>query len=296
MNLNKCLLTHNSCYAAGQTIVPGGIIIHSTGADNTSISRYVQPREDEAQYAENLSRLGVNRYANHWNFSNAEWQAKYGSKLNKCVHAFVGRLADGTLASYQTLPWNMLGWHAGGSANRTFTSMEICEDGLTDADYFAAAYGEATELAAYLCGLYGLDPMADGVILGHCEAAARGMASSHADPHNWFLRFGKSMDSFRADTAALMVAGSGETPSAQEQPDGGANIIYRVQVGAYRIRENADGMKSKLLADGYSAAITAADGVWRVQAGAFTAKENAEALRGRLTDDGYAAIVVRTAL
>lgn len=31
MNLHKLLLTQNACYLAGQTIVPKGIMVHSTG-------------------------------------------------------------------------------------------------------------------------------------------------------------------------------------------------------------------------------------------------------------------------
>ena len=84
------------------------------------------------------------------------------SGTNACVHAFIGKLADGSVASVQTLPWNMRGWHAGNgttrpSANNTHISFEICEDDLTDRDYFNQVYQEAVELTAYLCGLYGLD-------------------------------------------------------------------------------------------------------------------------------------------
>ena len=46
----------------------------------------------------------------------------------------IGKLADGTVTTYQTLPWDHRGWHAGGSANDTHLSFEICEDDLTDAD------------------------------------------------------------------------------------------------------------------------------------------------------------------
>ena len=95
-----------------------------------------------------------------------------------CVHGFIGKLADGTVATYQTLPWDYRGWHAGGSANDTHISFEICEDDLTDADYLDKVYNEAVDLCVYLCGLYGLT---EQDIICHCEGHDLGIASNHAD-------------------------------------------------------------------------------------------------------------------
>ena len=53
-----------------------------------------------------------------------------------------------------------------------------------------------------LCKQYGLDPLADGVVICHQEGYRRGIASNHGDVLHWFPRFGKSMDDFRADVAA----------------------------------------------------------------------------------------------
>ena len=127
------------------------------------------------------------------------------SGVGACVHAFIGRLADGSIASYQTLPWNWRGWHCGsgrsGSANNTHISFEICEDGLDDREYFDAVYREAVELTAHLCELYGLDPLEDGVVICHSEGYRRGVASNHGDVMHWFPKFRKNMDGFRADVS-----------------------------------------------------------------------------------------------
>ena len=127
------------------------------------------------------------------------------SGVGACVHAFIGRLADGSIASYQTLPWNWRGWHCAsgrnGSANNTHISFEICEDGLDDREYFDAVYREAVELTAHLCELYGLDPLEDGVVICHSEGYRRGVASNHGDVMHWFPKFGKNMDGFRADVS-----------------------------------------------------------------------------------------------
>lgn len=193
MNLHKQLLTKNECYTRGVSITPIGVMVHSTGANNPNLKRYVQPDD---------GLLGTNNAGNHFN------QFRPGGR-KVCVHAFIGKLADGTIATYQTLPWAMRGWHSGtgskGSANNMgYIGFEICEDGLTDPAYFKKVYREAVELTAYLCKLYKLDPKKDGVIICHSEGHKRGIASNHEDVMHWFPKHGKSMDTFRADVVKEM--------------------------------------------------------------------------------------------
>lgn len=189
MKLIKCILTNNDCYKAGKTIKPKGVMVHSTGANNTNIRRYVQP---------NIEGIGKNLYGNHWNKSGT----------GKCVHAFIGKLNDGSIATVQTLPWNHRGWHAGsgriGSANDTHISFEICEDGLKDKTYLDKVYKEAVELTAMLCKEYDLDPMKDGVVICHNEGYKRGIASGHSDVLHWWPKHNKDMDDFRDDVKKAM--------------------------------------------------------------------------------------------
>ena len=198
MKLLNCLFTQNRCYKNGSKIIPKGIMVHSTGCNNPNLKRYVQPSVDDVNYNTLISQLGKNNGGTAWNNSNA----------NVCVHAFIGKLANGEIATVQTLPWDYRGWHCGkgtkGSRNSSHISFEICEDGLTDTTYFNKVYKEAVEFTAYLCQLYNLDPLKDGVIIGHYEGYQRGIASNHADPRNWFPRFGKNMDTFRHDVAIKM--------------------------------------------------------------------------------------------
>jgi N-acetylmuramoyl-L-alanine amidase len=237
VNLKTLLFVNNPCFKTGRSIVPKGIMVHSTGANNPTLKRYVGPDD---------GLLGKNLYNNHWN------QDKPGMR-QVCVHAFIGKLADGSIATYQTLPWNHRGWHAGGSANNTHISFEICEDGLTDAAYFSAVYREAAELCAFLCKQYNLDPAKDGVLIGHYEGYRRGIANNHADPGHWFPRFGKSLDSFRADVKALLAGSEVPEPSAPEVPAlAEPKKLYRVQVGAYSVKANAEAMLAKLKAAGFT--------------------------------------------
>jgi hypothetical protein len=205
MNLQKLIFVNNACYKAGRTITVKGIMVHSTGANNPTLRRYVGPDD---------GRLGPNQYNNHWNQDKPD-----GRQV--CVHGFIGKLLDGSVATYQTLPWNHRGWHGGsgskGSVNDTHIGFEICEDGLTDAAYFRAVFNEAVELCVHLCKMYDLDPMKDGVIIGHYEGHARGIASNHGDPKNWFPKHGESMDSFRAAVKKGM-GGSAPAPAPDPAP------------------------------------------------------------------------------
>lgn len=200
MRLIKCMLTANDCYKAGRTITPKGVMVHSTGANNPLVARYVQPVEGQSNEAQLKAEIGGNRNANDWN----------NPGLDVCTHAFVGKLADGGVGTVQTLPWNHRGWHAGtgtsgGSANNTHIAFEICEDDLTDEGYFRKIYQEAVELTAMLCKTYNLNPLADGVVICHSEGYQRGVASNHADVMHWFPKFGKSMDTFRSDVSKAMT-------------------------------------------------------------------------------------------
>ena len=192
MNLHKLILTENACYKAGRTIKVKGIMVHSTGANNPNLKRYVGPDD---------GLLGKNQYNNHWN-------TYHPGGRQVCVHAFIGKLADGTIATYQTLPWNHRGWHGGGTSNDTHIGFEICEDSTNDGAYFKKVYTEAVELCAYLCKMYGLT---EKNIICHCEGYKQGIASNHSDVMHWFPKHGKSMDTFRADVKALLEADTEDT-------------------------------------------------------------------------------------
>ena len=180
MQIIEAFTTKNKCYQAGAPLHPRGLMLHSIGC----------PQPNAAVLA---------RYFD---------QYQPGGQ-SVCVHAFAQ--ADGTV--YQTLPWEMRGWHCGGSANDTHIGVEMTEPGAGTAYAEAAAqitgtYRTAVALFARLCETYGLDPLADGVIIGHAEGHRRGVASNHADPEYLWRQYGMgfTMDGFRADVAEAMAA------------------------------------------------------------------------------------------
>lgn len=178
MKIIEAFAVKNKCYQAGAPLTPRGIMLHSVGT----------PQPSAAVFARSFN------------------QYQPGG-VSVCVHAFAQ--ADGTV--YQTLPWEMRGWHCGGSANSTHIGVEMTEPsaGMTyaeAAEQIAGTYHTAVELFAELCKQYELDPAQDGVIIGHAEGHRRGVASNHADPdYLWgAYSMGYTMDGFRRDVAEAM--------------------------------------------------------------------------------------------
>lgn len=215
MNLRKCFATNNQCYKNAKKMTVKGIMVHSTGANNPNLKRYVQPDD---------GLLGVNPYGNHFN------TLKPGGR-SVCVHAFIGKLKDGSIATYQIMPWDWVAWHSGGGSkgyayNMGYIGFEICEDGLTDRTYFNKVYQEAVELCIYLCKQYGLD---EKDIICHSEGHKKGIASNHGDVMHWFPKHGKNMDTFRAAVKAGLN-GTAQNPTEPAVKPTASNTNYRVRV------------------------------------------------------------------
>jgi len=151
-----------------------------------------------------LEIIGKNAYGNDWN--HIERQAG--------LNCWVGKLADGTVSTVQTMPWDYKPWGCGGGCNSGWIQFEICEDALTDANYFNAVYREACEITAYLCKMFNLNPKGTvtvngkkiPVILDHITSYELGMGSGHGDVRHWFSRYGKTLADVRNDVAALMAS------------------------------------------------------------------------------------------
>ena len=211
MKIIKSILEKNSCYTQEGYMQVKGLMLHSIGCP--------QPRAEV--------------FARGWNVPN-KWV---------CTHGFIDGLTGDV---WQFLPWNHIGWHAGGTANSTHIGVEMGEPDcikykpssatftIKESDRAAAievvkrTYASAVNLFAYLCTEYKLDPLADGVIISHREGHQRGVASNHGDPeHIWTqLHLPFTMDTFRADVKKAM---DGEKIETDEQP--ADYIVYKVKRG-----------------------------------------------------------------
>ena len=244
-----CMMTQSTCYKGTRKYTPKGVLWHSTGANNPTLKRYVQPDDNASNKAELLALIGKNAYANDWNHIEREAGLNF----------WIGKLADGTVAAVQTMPWDYRPWGCGsgskGSCNNTHIQFEICEDGLNDKSYWEAVYKEACEMTAYLCKMYGIDPkgttVCNGVtvptIIDHTGSHALGLGSNHGDIQHWSRKYGVTMDTVRNDVAALLGSDSFTVtaPAGLQKGDSGEAVRT---------------MQIMLIACGYSCGNTGADG------------------------------------
>lgn len=238
MNKKKRYQTRNGAYTSGRKITVRGCVLHSYGC--------AQP--------------DPNILAERWDSPGA----------NACVHAHIGK--DETIV---TLPCEdekgraARGWHVGtgrkGSGNDTHLSAEMTEpasiryvggsnwielgDGSNTKSHVLATYKNAVELFAQWCAYHRLDPLADGVILSHKEACARGIASNHGDVEHIWSRFGLTMDQFRRDIRAAMEGSSVDFGGAVEITDTAGQQIRRLSGTVTVIYKGLDGMNIRKAPD-----------------------------------------------
>lgn len=228
MEITESIVTRNPCYTAGKKIAVKGLMLHSVGCPQPSAEVFIKQHNSAA--------------------------------AKVCVHAFI----DGNTGKvYQTLPWDYKAWHCGGTANSTHIGVEMCEPScikytgganFTCSDEQKAketvmrTLNAATELFAFLCKKYGLDPLGDGVIISHKEGHDRGLASGHGDPDHLFgqLHMNYTMDDFRNAVAAVVngTAGAGQTkntavPTAPSEPAGAAQQTKAVKSEMENIQPGA---------------------------------------------------------
>ena len=133
MNLHQMYLVRNACYMAGVKMTPRGLMLHSTGANNPNLWRYIQPDD---------GYLGPNPYNNHWNAyhgggadigphqyvdNGSGYCATCGGR-QICAHGMIGLIADGDIAAYQLLPWDTQGWHSGGGSKGQANKLGIASN------------------------------------------------------------------------------------------------------------------------------------------------------------------------
>jgi N-acetylmuramoyl-L-alanine amidase CwlA len=259
MKIIQSILTKNPCYTLGQKIAVKGLMLHSVGCPQPIAMAFV----------------------NSWNKPEHD---------TSCVHAFI----DGNTGDvYQTLPWNHRGWHGGGSSNDTHIGVEMCEPAcikytggatFTCSDIATAkavvqrTYDTAVQLFAHLCKQYKLNPLGDGVIISHKEGHKRGVASNHGDPeHLWNqLGMGYTMDTFRKAVKAAMTT-----------PTESVGVLYRVQLGAFGNKANAEVQLATVKKAGFDAFIAFVDNLYKIQVGAFSKKSNADAMLEKVKKAGF---------
>ena len=69
------------------------------------------------------------------------------------------------------------------------------------------------------------------------------------------------------------------------------DTLYRVQVGAYSVKNNADVQLKKVKAAGFDTYMVKVGGLYKIQVGAYSKKENAEAMQKKLKAKAFDAFI-----
>lgn len=255
-----CMMTNSTCYQSTNKMQVKGVLWHSTGANNKTIKRYVQPTEGDPKYAYLMNLIGKNTGANDWNHIS----------IQAGLNAWIGTLADGSITSVQTMPWDYKPWGCGsgskGSCNNGWIQFEICEDNLTDGTYFQKVYQEACELTAYLCKLYNINPLGNvlfnGIvvptILCHQDSCQLGLGTNHSDIYHWFNKYGKTMDNVRKDVANLLgININANSPIINQNKNNIPNMILKKGM---KDDPQVQLLQEKLIELGYNLGKDGADG------------------------------------
>ena len=214
-----CILEHNDCWKKYHNFsVPlTGIVVHSTDKAGGVIRRFVQPYSGQTSglaedgvpvgYDRMIALLGKNSYDNDWNRSG----------MDVCVHAFLGKIADGSYAACKTLDWTQPCWGAGAGKNGSYNGclngkaqaplyiqFEMIEDSVGSKAHCTALYNLAVEFCARR--MYEYPTIKINNVVSHHEAYLRGYATNHGDPESYWQRCGTTytMDGFRRDVQTLL--------------------------------------------------------------------------------------------
>lgn len=116
--------------------------------------------------------------------------------------------------------------------------------------------------------------------------------------HRWFANKscpGDWMYQRMGDLAAKVTAKLGGASTTEPEKPVASGTLYRVQVGAYSKKENADNQLKAIKAKGFDAFITQVDGLYKVQVGAYSVKANAEAQLAKVKAAGFDAFITTKA-
>lgn len=196
----ECYFTDNNCMKKEKrTITPVGIIVHSTGANNPNLKRYVQPSTTDEEYEYLIDVIGKNKNNNSHNRSGS----------SKSMHYYIGKTSFGGVEIVKTLPHNIACWGCGKGSNGSYNyhpnghiQFEVCEDDLKSEEYFNECYKKIIELCCHICEEENLSP---STIISHKEAHIKGYATNHKDIDHWFNKYGKTMNDLRVDVEKQML-------------------------------------------------------------------------------------------
>lgn len=177
---------------------------------------------------------------------------------------------------------------SGSNDNRAIT-IEVASDTAHPYAVTDKAYNALIKLVADICKRNGIKKLlwkADKSLIGQVD-------KQNMTVHRWFANKscpGEYLYSRHSDIAAKVNAllddsarETAQTPTTQ--------TLYRVQVGAYSKKANADAMLEKIKKAGFDTYMVQVNGLYKVQVGAYAQKANADNMIAKLKTAGYDAFI-----
>lgn len=183
---------------------------------------------------------------------------------------------------WQNLREDEVGWHAGdgrGPGNESSLAIEIIMDGSGSAAD-KAAEDRGALLAAILLNKHGL-----GIdrLTTHQRWSGK-KCPIYILPH--WSTFRTTVEKYLKQ----IQGGASATEKPATEPDTNGTL-YRVQVGAFKVKANAEAQLAKLKAAGFSTYLVKVDGLYKIQTGAYSKKANAQTQLAKVKAAGFSAFI-----
>lgn len=168
--------------------------------------------------------------------------------------------------------------------NRAIT-IEVASDNYPPYAVNSVAYNSLIKLVADICKRNGIKKL----LWKNNPNLIGNVSQQNMTVHRWFA-------STECPGEYLMSRMSEIANKVNALIDGGdipEKIVYRVQTGAFKLKENALAMETELKTNGFSTYVREEDGIYRVQCGAFLSEVNAKSLLDKLVKAGYEDAFIR---
>ena len=181
-------------------------------------------------------------------------------------------------------------WCSSNAANdhRAIT-IEVASDTKHPYAVTDAAYNALIQLVADICKRNNIKQLlwkADKNLIGQVD-------KQNMTVHRWFANKscpGEYLYERHSDIAAkvnaILNAESEKTEELAKE-----DVLYRVQVGAYKVKANADAQLEKVKNAGFDTYMIQVDGYYKIQVGAYSKKTNADAMLAKVKAAGFSAFI-----
>ena len=142
----------------------------------------------------------------------------------------------------QTVPWNEQAWHAGGTANKGYIGIELCN--YNNRDKFEEIWKRGVWLFAWLhVNVINKTTINKNSLMSHAEVSAKWGETNHTDPIAYFSRFGKTVDMFRAEVQnKINIMLNNNQPSEPEKPTN-PGTVSGADTGALKLQQSLNRLR-----------------------------------------------------